>query len=117
MVQLQLIFDELSKMKKEQKIIKTLFKDALKNSLDYQDTLTKLTALREKKKKIEAGIQDQYRSELEKIDQLDMDIRAQEELFSDAAITMMMKGETIVVEDEYKQEYEPRFKVKLAKKK
>lgn len=115
MVDIQEIFNRIQANKKKQKDIKTLYKDALKNSLDYQDTLSKLSALRDKKKKVEAGIRDQYASEFAKFDKLEMDIKADSELLTDAAMTMMMKGERVEVQDEYKNVYDPLFSVKFKK--
>lgn len=117
MVDIQEIFNRIQANKKKQKDIKTLYKDGLKNSLDYQDTMSKLSALREKKKKIEAGIRDQYASEFAKLDALEMDIKADNELISDAAMTMMMKGERVEVQDEFKNVYDPVFSVKFKKAK
>jgi hypothetical protein len=117
MVDIQEIFNRIQANKKKQKDIKTIYKDAFKNSLDYQDTVSKINTLKEKKKKIEAGIKDQYASEIAKLEALEMDIKADSDLMTDAAVTMIMKGERVEVQDEYKNVYDPVFSVKFKKAK
>lgn len=115
MEQLQIIFDRIEENKRKIKDIKTLYKDALKNSLDYQDTVSKLTTLREKKKKIEAGIRDQYTSEFAKLDEFALEVKTDTELLSDAALSTLMKGERVEVKDRYENVHDPIFKVKFKK--
>jgi hypothetical protein len=43
------------------------------------------------------------------------DIAADNLLLSDAAMTMMMKGERVEVQDEYNNVYDPIFQVKFKK--
>jgi hypothetical protein len=117
MVDIQEIFNRIQDSKKKQKDIKTLCRDALKNSVEYQDTVTKLTGMRDKKKKIETAVKDQYASEFAKLDALEIDVKADTELLTDAAITMLMKGERVEVQDEYKNVYDPVFSVKFKKTK
>lgn len=117
MVDIQEIFNRIQGNKKKQKDIKLLYKDALKNSLDYQDTGSKLNALKDKKKKIEATVKDQYASEFAKLDALEMDVKADTELLTDAAMTMLMKGERVEVQDEFNNVYDPVFSVKFKKNK
>lgn len=117
MVDIQEIFNRIQVNKKKQKDIKMLYKDAFKNSLDYQNVVSTANALKEKKKKIETGIKDQYASEIAKLDALEMDIKADAELLTDAAVTMIMKGERVEVQDEFKNTYDPVFSVKFKKTK
>ena len=46
-----------------------------------------------------------------------MDIKADSDLMTDAAVTMIMKGERVEVQDEFKNVYDPVFSVKFKKAK
>lgn len=111
----QEIYARIQKAKKKQKDLKSAYGDALKTSLEYTEAQEKIKTLREKKKQIEAAIKDQFTGELTQIEDLKIDIASDMEMLSDAAVTQMMKGETVAVEDEYGNTYEPVFKVTFKK--
>lgn len=115
MQDIQSIFNRLEKNKKEQKDLKSAYKEALSLSQEYQEINDKMKRLRERKKQIESTIKDQFAKELIKIDDLKIDIESDMELMGDIALTKMVKGETIEVKDEYDNEYEPLFIVKFKK--
>jgi predicted transcriptional regulator len=115
MVDIQEIFNRMSETKKKQKDIKKLYQDALKTSLEYQDILTKIKTLQEKKKQIEASTKEQFASEFNQLDQYKEDIESDTVLMSDAALSMMIKGERVEVQDEYNNPYDPIFSVKFKK--
>jgi len=115
MAKLQDIFSRIKDLKKEQKEIKTVYRDALSVSKQYQDVVEEIKGLREKKKKIEADIKSQFTSEFDKLDSISLDIKTDNELLSDAALNQLMKGETVQITDEYDNEYEPLFSVKFRK--
>ena len=71
--------------------------------------------MREKKKQIEGSTKQQFASELTKLDDYAIDLAGDYELLSDAALTKLMKGETVEVTDEYDNKYEPLFSVKFKK--
>ena len=52
----------------EQKDIKAMYRDALKNSSSYQETLEEIKSFKEKKKKIEDGIKDDFVKEFDKLE-------------------------------------------------
>ncbi len=115
MQDIQEVFNRLRDNKRKQKELKEIYKDALKNSLEYQNTLTSLKALREKKKQIEGAIQSGMASEFAELDRLAADAAADILLLSDAALTKMMKGERVEVQDEFNNVYDPVFTVKFKK--
>lgn len=115
MVDVQEIFNRIQVTKKKQKDIKNLYRDALKNSQEYQDLTEKLKTFREKKKQLEAGIKSQFTSEFTQLDAYEADIAADNQLLTDAAMTMLMKGERVEVQDEYNNVYDPVFVVKFKK--
>ena len=113
MANLQEVFDRIQKSKQEQKEIKSMYRDALANSKVYQTTVEDLKTLKEKKKKIEDQIKEDFRSEFDKLDTLKADIENDNMLLSDAAITKLMKGETVEVTDNKDNKYEPLFSVRF----
>jgi hypothetical protein len=115
MQQIQLIFDRLVDAKKRAKDIKIQFKDALQSSLEYQDYKEKIKTIRERMKQIQASIKQDMSSEIMKLEDLGVDIESEQMMLSDAAMTQLMKGETVEVEDEYGNKYEPVITVKFKK--
>jgi len=115
MANLQEVFNRIQKSKKEQKDIKSMYRDALSNSQVYQKTVEELNELKEKKKKIEDQIKEDFRQEFDKLETLKADIENDNMLLSDAAISQLMKGETVEVTDINDNKYEPIFSVKFKK--
>lgn len=115
MSNLQEIFNRIEKSKKEQKDIKAIYKDALQNSNAYCKVEEELKELKDKKKKIEDGIKDECRVELDKLETLKADIENDSMLLSDAALSIYIKGEPVAVLDEHERKCYPSFKVKFKK--
>ena len=115
MASLQEIFNRLQKTKKEQREIKAMYRDALKNSGGYQTVLDEVGILKAKKKTIEEGIQDDFRVEFDKLEVLKADIENDSMLLSDAALSEYLKGKGVEIIDEYENKYEPIFKVQFKK--
>lgn len=115
MASLEEVFRRLQVSRKEQKDIKTIYRDALANSKSYQDAVAQLTELRQKKKQLEADIKSAYQDEISKLETLALDIKTDREMLSDLALTQLMRGETVKVADEYENEYTPIFSVRFKK--
>lgn len=115
MATLQEIFSRINETKKKQKDIRSVYKDALATSLEYKELTDKMKTLREKKKQIEQATKQQFASELTKLDDYAIDLASDQELLSDAALTKLMKGESIEITDEYDNTFEPVFSVKFKK--
>ena len=115
MEQLQIVFLRLEESKNKLKDLKKSYKDALNSDEGYKEIIERLKYLKERKKQIEKHIREVMSSEVSKMEDLKIDIQSDMEMLSDIAITQMMKGETVKVEDEYEQEFEPRIKVNFKK--
>ena len=111
----QEIFNRIQKTKKEQKELKSMYRDALTNSKSYQLAIEELKGARDKKKKIEDTIREDFRGEFDKLDTLKADIENDQMLLSDAALSKVAKGELIEIIDEYENKYEPIFSVRFKK--
>jgi len=115
MQNIQEIFNRIQKTKKEQKSIKSIYRDALLTSSQHQKVVEEIKDLREKKKKIEESIKDDFSSELSKLDTLKLDIENDSILLSDIALSEMLKGKSINLIDQNNNKYEPIFNVRFKK--
>ena len=115
MSRLQEIFDRIQKTKNEQKEIRAMYKDALKNSSRYQDVLDQLDTLKAKKKEIESGIREDFYKEFDKLEVLKNELMNDNQLLADAAISKVAKGEKLEIIDTNNTQYEPIFTVRFKK--
>ena len=115
MQNIQEIFNHIREMKKEQKDLRDMYKDALVQADEYEEIVEQLTTLREKKKEIETRIQAQLGRAYEKLEDLKREVDTEKEMMNDIALSTLMKGETVVVKDEYDNDYEPNWKVAFKK--
>jgi hypothetical protein len=112
-MQLQLIFDRTEKTKKEIKELQRTIKDAFVNSNLYNGIVEDLKILKEKKKKIEDSIRDDFGSEISKLETLKIDLKNDQMLLSDMAINKIMEGKTVEVVNSQGQKLSPDIKVKF----
>jgi len=115
MQDIQEIFARIQATKKKQKDIRAAYKDALKNAGEYQEIMEKMRTLRERKKQIELSIKADFQSEFTKLDDYKIDLESDNAILADAALSKIMKGETVEVTDEYENKYEPIWLVKFKK--
>ncbi len=115
MQDLQQIFNHIQEIKKKQKDIKAAYRDALAASSEYKNLVDKSKELRARKKEIEMSVKSDFSGEFQKLDDYKVDLESDMTMLSDAAMTKLMKGETVEVTDEYNNNYEPVFSVKFKK--
>lgn len=115
MQNIQDVFNQIREMKKEQKDLRDMYKDALVQADEYEEIIEEIKTLREKKKAIEQRIQAQLGRAYEKFEDLKHEVETQKEMMNDIALSTLMKGETVVVKDEFDNEYEPNWKVGFKK--
>jgi len=109
------VFKRVQDYKKEQRDLKTMYRDALSTSAEYQSVKEELEALKLRKKKIEMAIQTSFKEEFDKLEGLKLNIAGDNQLMSDLALNQIMAGETIRLVDENKVEYDPIFTVRFKK--
>ena len=109
------VFKRIQDKKKEQRELKAMYRDALAVNGDYQKLLDELNDLKLKKKKLEAGVQADFKEEFDKLEGLKLNIAGDNQLLSDLAMTQLTSGETVKIIDENKVEYEPIFTVRFKK--
>ena len=112
---IQDVFSKIREMKKEQKDIKDMYKDALAQADEYEEIVEKIKELREKKKQIETRIQGELGRAWDKLEDLKIEVESNKEMMNDIALTTLMKGETVMVKDEFDNSYEPAWKVSFKK--
>jgi len=115
MQDIQEIFNRMQEIKKQQKDIRSAYKESLESSLEYKDINDKIKTLRERKKQIENTTKESFSSEFTKLDDFKIDLESDNVLLSDIALNKLVKGETVQVVDEYNNSYEPLFTVKFKK--
>lgn len=113
--QLPEVFKRIQEKKKEQRDLKAMYRDALSVNGEYQTIVEELADLKLKKKKIEAAIQADFKSEFDKLEGLKLNIAGDNQLLSDLAVRSLASGEEIKIIDENKVEYEPIFSVRFKK--
>ncbi|MFC1598769.1 hypothetical protein ACFL2U_02050 [Patescibacteria group bacterium] len=117
MPQLQEVYDRINQFKDEQKMIRDAYKNELTNNEDYQAIIDELDGLKLQKKEIENEIKQSMSADFIKLEDLKLDIDADNEIMSDLAFNKLVKGETVEIEDEWGNKYIPVFKVKFEKEK
>jgi len=115
MKDLQSVFNRIQEAKKKQRDIKKMYKDVLDQTTEYQDIKEEMKTLREKKKRIETAIKEQFSKEMIQLEDLKIDIESDTEMLTDVALSMITKGESIEITDADQNEYEPLFKVSFKK--
>ncbi|HMN19149.1 MAG TPA: hypothetical protein PKA31_00950 [Candidatus Moranbacteria bacterium] len=115
MQNIQETFSKIREMKREQKELREMYKDALGQTDEYEEIVEQIKALREKKKAIEERVQSQLGRAWEKLDDLKREVADEQQNLSDIAISTLMEGQTVEVKDEYENPYEPIWKVNFKK--
>ena len=112
---IQEVYNELLETKKGQKDIKREYKDALLSANEYEETVDKLTELREKKKQIETITQGRLGARWDELERLKAKADELATMLTDIAMTELMAGKTIALKDEYDNNYEPVYKITFKK--
>ncbi len=113
--ELPAIFKRIQDHKKEQRELKAMYRDALSAQGEYQKIKEEQEALKLKKKKIEATVQADFKSEFDKLEGLKLNIAGDNQLLSDLAVNQLVSGEALKIVDENQVAYEPIFSVRFKK--
>lgn len=112
---IQELFKLIQEMKKEQREIKKEYRDALTHMPEYEKTLEEIEKTKEKKTMFEQKAKDSLGKRYERYEELSDEIKANQEMLSDIAMTTLMDGKTVEAVDEYGNKYEPVFAVRFKK--
>ncbi|MDO8571856.1 MAG: hypothetical protein Q7R79_04210 [bacterium] len=115
MQNIQDVFSRLVGKRLEQRKLRKIYRETLKSSPEYQEVMAEIDGFREKKKRIEEKVQVQFSSELNKIAELESDMKLDKELLNDSVLTKLAKGEIVKVRDTYNNTYDPIMTVRFKK--
>jgi hypothetical protein len=113
MQDIQEIFNRVKDFKNQQKLIRDAYKSELSHHSEYQEIKADLDKMKIQKKEIEKVIKDSMIKDFEKLEDLKLDIEADNEMISDLAFNKLMKGEKVEILDELGNKYEPQIVVKF----
>ena len=112
---LQEVYAEIQVLKKQRKEIKDGFRDELTHHERHGDLVEEMKKLKEEKKLIENQAREASPGDSQKLQDIDVELKANEELLSDLAFNLLMKDQTVEVTDQYRNRYVPKFVVKFTK--
>jgi hypothetical protein len=115
MQDIQEVYNRIQEKKKERKRLKKMLKDGLDASASYREIKDEMDKVKAKKQEVESGVFASYQHEKQDIEALDEELKSEQQVMDDIALTMYMKGESIIFKNENDEEYEPTFKVKYKK--
>ncbi len=115
MTDLKEIHTRMRAKKHEKKELSEIFRDVFSQSKPYQEVLEAIKELKVKKVQLENTIRADLKSEMNQMDRIKLDLQSDAVLLSDAALTKLMKGETVEITDENDVKYEPVFRVTFKK--
>lgn len=115
MQDIQEVYNRIQEKKKERKRLKKMLKDGLEASTPFREIKDEMDTIKAKRKEIESGVLASYQHEKQDLEALDSELKDEQQVMDDIALTMYMKGESIIFKNENDEEYEPTFKVKYKK--
>lgn len=115
MASLEEVYTRLREKKKQRSELQRMFKDELANDQRYQEIVEETKRLREEKKSIENAAYARASRDAEKLDLLKLDIKSDQEMLSDMAVTRYAEGKTVEVVDEHNVRWVPSFSVRFVK--
>ena len=101
MQDIQEIFSKFQQAKKEQKAIRSVYRDALSSSAQYKEVVDRLNELKLKKKEIENAIRSDFASEFNQLDSLKIEEQGNKTMLSDIALNKLVSGEKVELTDEH----------------
>lgn len=116
MQDLKSVYERIREKKRDRREIMKAFKDELGNNPRHQQVSEQLKILKEEKKSIENQTWPAASADAQKLELLDLDIKADKELLADVATTMLANGEKVEIVDERSGErLAPQFSVDFKK--
>ncbi len=115
LARLQELHNELREMKEERKKLKQVLKDELTHQPRHAELVEEILVLKTEKAQIEGHVREAAPKDAQRIDDLDEEIKASEELMSDMALSLIMKNASVELKDKYENTYLPLIKVAFKK--
>ena len=115
LARLQELHNELREMKEERKKLKQVLKDELTHQPRHAELIEEMLVLKTEKSQIEGHVKEAVPKDAQRIDDLDEEIKASEELMSDMALSLIMSNKSVELKDKYENTYLPLIKVAFKK--
>ncbi len=109
------VYNRIQENKKTLKELKRSAKDVLDTHQPYVELKEDIKAERKKLKALERELMEANMVDLDKMNDLKIDIKTDKEMVQDIALTLLMKNEEVEVEDYRKNKYKPELQVKFKK--
>src|SRR6056297_2574973 len=109
------VYNRIQENKKTLKELKRSAKDILDTHQPYVELKEEIQAERKKLKALERELMEANMVDLDKMNDLKIDIKTDKEMVQDIALTLLMKNEEVEVEDYRKNKYKPELQVKFKK--
>ena len=106
-------FEKYAEAVEERRDIKLIIRDCFENSLLWQNQKAKVDEERAALKKIEEEIKTDLNKEIDKLEELNAEVKNDTMVMTDIALALLTKGEPVVVKDKHGVAYEGEFKVKF----
>lgn len=104
------VIDRLEANKQERKILKETIAQALEANGPWVKARDEVREEKARLKQIEMRVLTDYAGEVEQLEKLNLEIKNDNEVLSDMALTLFMKGENIEIENKGKK-WKPEIKV------
>lgn len=114
MQQIQDVYNRIQEIKKEQKEIKNMYRDAIEGIAEYRQITEKLEEVKLRKKELEMQAWEEVGKQA-RLEEIKKGLKLDKEMMSDIALSALMSGETVKITDQDNNEYEPIFSVRFKK--
>jgi hypothetical protein len=116
MQNIQEIWNRIEEAKKELRELKTVYKDALNSTGEYEEILDKIRLAKGRKKQIENLVEGQISDQMAKMEVIAKGIATDKQMLADIALSSLLKGEIVKIVGPNEVPYDPQFSVKFVKK-
>lgn len=104
------VLERIEVNKRERKKLKDMMKEALEQNGPWVKAHDEVVQEKARLKQIEVSVLSDYKSEVDELEKLNLEIKNDTEVLSDMALTLFMKGQNIDVETDTKK-YAPKISV------
>lgn len=111
----QMVFNRLTKLKQEQKELKSAYRDALTHDKHYQETADALKTARDQKISCENKVKSDFGPEFDRLEELKHLINDDQMMLSDLTLNSLVKGDKVALFDEFDSQYEPILSIRFKK--
>ncbi len=109
------IYKRIEKNKHELRDLNKMIRDQFVHIERHKEIGEEMKALREEKKSLENGVKADSQTEVDKMEDLKLEIATDSEILSDLALNKFLANESVEIKDEYDNRWVPSFKVTFKK--